>query len=77
MNTTLVKLTEAATKLAFFLDAANVRMVTKSADNPLVTMVVTYAMTAKGPQGFEILESPEEAARLVNAGRMGKDLPAN
>jgi hypothetical protein len=74
VNTLLVKLTEASTRQPFFLDAANIRMTTRSAENALVTMVITYTMTQKGPQAYEVLESPEEAARLINAGRLGRDL---
>ena len=77
MSTTLIKLTEASNRLPFYLDAANIRMATKSAKNQLVTLVVTYSMTPTGPQGYEVLESPEEVARLTNAGRAGKDTLTN
>lgn len=75
-NTTLIKLTDAASKLPFYIDAANVRAITKNyPKNPLETLVITYGIAAGGQSAaYIVLETPEEAARLVNAGRAGKDL---
>jgi hypothetical protein len=69
MNSLLIPLTEASTKRVFFIDAANVRMVARSNNNPLITLITTYSMTPGGPQGFEVMESPEEASHRINIGR--------
>jgi hypothetical protein len=73
MNTTLVGFTEAKSKLMFYIDTANVRLIAKS-DNKITTLLHTYTPGPQGPMAYEILESPEKAAQLVNAGRLGKDL---
>jgi hypothetical protein len=73
----LVKLTDAHSRQPSYIDSANIRILTKDAKNPLLTMVITYHQLQTGQQSFEVLESVEECGRLVNAARAGKDLSFN
>jgi hypothetical protein len=79
LNTTLIKLTDAVTKLDLFIDAACIQRIVKeqvtTRGQTPNTLIVTYQITPQGQSvSFTVLETPEEAARLVNAGRQGKDL---
>lgn len=73
-NNLLVKLTDQLSKLPFYLDAANIRMVTRNEKNPLETVIQTYSGNQNGPICYGVAEGVEEAGRLINAARTGRDL---
>lgn len=66
MNTLLIRLTELPGKNAFYIDAATVRVVARAPDNILETVIITYVGGT-----HKVAETVEEAARLVNEGRLG------
>jgi hypothetical protein len=84
----LIKLIDFKSKAPFYLDANNVRMVQRSADErsklekakdseaekPLPVLVITYLMTPQGLQALAVEGQEEEIARMVNAAREGKNL---
>jgi len=84
----LIKLIDFASKVAFYLDANNVRIIKKASDDrsklekskdgdiekPLPVLVVTYFMTPQGLQAIPVDGTEEEIARMVNAARSGKNL---
>jgi hypothetical protein len=69
-----VKLTESDSKNEFYIDVRGVRMITRNPKNLIETLLITHFQTAQGVQAIGILESPSEAARLVNAALASKDL---
>lgn len=66
-----VKFTYARDKREFFMVAEHVRGVERSPTNALLTLIVTNLMTASGPLAHEVMESPEEAVRQVEAALAG------
>lgn len=61
----LIKMTEASTKLDFYMRASIIRLVQKSPQG-ITTLVVTNTV---GPQGFlsyEVMDSPNDIASAVN-----------
>lgn len=73
-NNLLVKLTDQRNKLPFYLDATNIRMVTRNEKNLLETVIQSYSGNQNGMFTYVVAETVEEAGRLINAARQGRDL---
>jgi hypothetical protein len=75
----LVKLTSKDANSSFYIDAKNVRLIQEVKGNKLQhtedeVVLISYFLTPQGLQWFSITETPEEAARLVNAALEEKNL---
>jgi hypothetical protein len=64
----LIKLIKLPTRTPFWVHSGMVYLIDKHPTDIGTTLVFTTANLGKGPITFEVTDSPEEVAQLVNSG---------